>query len=75
MIPVSMKLEDWQQVLNLLAQHPFNTVASLINQIQQQAAAHVQNQEAQQRQRGHSLGSGNGIDLASGESTDHIGTH
>jgi hypothetical protein len=73
MIPITMKPEDWQQVLNLLATHPFSTVAPLINQIQQQASAHLQRQEAQQRMAGHSLGSGNGVDLASGEDPDRLG--
>lgn len=75
MIPIHMSLQDWQQVLNLLSQHPFNVVAPLIGQIQnqaQQSMAAQQSLSAGAQIRGN-VG-GNGIDLASGEDPDRLGS-
>lgn len=68
MISIRMSLEEWQQVLNLLAQHPFHAVAPLIGQIQNQAQ---QGMAAQQNMLSHKR-SGNGLDLASGEDADRL---
>lgn len=40
-IPVSLTLEDWNRVVNMLAVNPYNQVAPLMQNIMAQVQAHA----------------------------------
>lgn len=42
MITITLKPDEWQQIVNVLAQAPYHVAAPLITQIQQQANASTQ---------------------------------
>jgi hypothetical protein len=47
-IPIVLKIEDWNVILNALGQRPYIEVAEIINRVKMQADVEVKKAEAKQ---------------------------